>query len=89
MNAYFGESWGPMLPPEDDEEEREPVLCVATPVGQLCLDCAKPIVDGDQGLIIPWVHLHGPTTMEAHHRKCFLFSTTRFTLPRPPEKGSP
>lgn len=81
MNAYFGEPWGPMLPPDDDEEEWEPVLCAETPVGQACLDCGVPIAESDQGLIIPCMHLDGPPTLEAHHRKCFLFSVVGFTLP--------
>lgn len=77
MNAYFGEPWGPML----EEDADSGVLCVETPVGQPCLDCGKPIVDGDQGLVIPCMHIDGPTTLEPHHRKCFLFGVARFTLP--------
>lgn len=76
MNAYFGEPWGPML----EEDEDSGVLCVETPVGQLCFDCHVPIVDGDQGLLIPYLRADRPPTMKAHHRTCYLFRVARFTL---------
>lgn len=45
MNAFFGEPWDA---PATDGQPR-----VATPVGQKCLWCSMPIVEGDRGFIVP------------------------------------
>ena len=48
--GWFGDSWGaPVCDPEDHHR--------ATPVGQECDDCHVPIVEGDQGLLIPGSYL--------------------------------
>lgn len=67
--SWFGPSWGaPICDPGDH---------VATPIGRPCLRCGKLIVDGDQGLVSPYVRLvDGVTkaTIEPTHIDCFLES---------------
>ena len=68
MSWYFGERWGaPIL---------EGFLQVPTPIGEPCMFCVEPFVDGDQGL-----YLHserctpGPCGRgRPTHRECFVRS---------------
>lgn len=49
MSLFFGERWdAPMV---DDATQ------VPTPVGQLCLDCQEPILDGERGVVTPVITL--------------------------------
>jgi hypothetical protein len=58
----FGGPWG----------HRE-LEVIPTPVGQLCLYCVEPIVEGDLGIEQPFHSLEKETTV-VHHRECFLRS---------------
>lgn len=66
---YFGEPWD--APVTDD-----PSLHVPTPVGQLCLNCHMPVVEGEQGLVMLHIGLGDdgqPTrSMRPTHRECHL-----------------
>lgn len=56
----FGKPWA-----HEDLEQ------IPTPVGQLCLYCVEPIVEGDLGVEMPYLDLKGETTV-VQHRECFL-----------------
>lgn len=65
--GWFGESWGAPIC-EEEEHHRE------TPTGQLCMDCAMVIVEGDQGLLIPGGKLLDEVivyTIDPIHIECF------------------
>lgn len=47
MNGWFGDDWG--APVCQDTPHRD------TPVGTPCMDCGKPVADGDQGIVMPSV----------------------------------
>jgi hypothetical protein len=59
---WFGASWegAPLC---------EPGAHGATPVGQCCGRCRRPIVEGDQGITMPLVTLEGVSTI-AFHLEC-------------------
>lgn len=62
---WFGRSWG------------APVCVlrtrVATPVGESCPSCARVIVTGDDGFVVPfYAGREGPPTELYYHRACFL-----------------
>ena len=61
--GWFGESWGAPV----CEEARH----LPTPTGQPCVECMVPIIDGDQGVVIPYVH-RGGWEMTNYHLPCFL-----------------
>lgn len=61
--GWFGESWGA---PACDPDRHKP-----TPVGDQCISCAQDILDGDQGMIIPFAGMR-PAVLGAHHLDCFL-----------------
>jgi hypothetical protein len=63
---FFGEPWNA---PVCEDTPQAP-----TPVGELCLDCDKPIRDGDQGLLIPFAPTDRAPYMAPHHRRCFIRS---------------
>jgi hypothetical protein len=66
---FFGEPW--------DAPICAYIAQAPTPVGELCLDCDKPIREGDQGLLIqfvPFVPADGAPYMAPHHRRCFIRS---------------
>lgn len=65
--GWFGPA--PFAPVCDDIPHR------ATPVGELCFDCQVPVVEGDEGLLIPGGKL-GPDggivyVVDAWHIACF------------------
>jgi hypothetical protein len=70
MTVLFG---GPWDAPIDDGAQ-----FVETPVGEPCLDCDKPIREGDQGLIMPSMYLakegQPASRPAAVHRACHLRS---------------
>lgn len=61
--GWFGPSWGAAV---CEPERHKP-----TPIGELCLDCREPFVNGDQGLTIPGVH-DGVFGLRSIHIACFL-----------------
>lgn len=65
---WFGKNWGA---PACDPNDHAP-----TPVGQLCMRCREPILIGQQGILMPFVHyIEGTTghvTIEPTHLDCFL-----------------
>lgn len=68
MNRYFGQPWGaPFLA----DAQRVPV-----PVGRPCLICHEPIIDGDQGVVMPYLYQGedgAPAQRDAaEHRECML-----------------
>ncbi len=46
-----------------------------TPVGQPCLHCAEPIIDGDSGVIVPFIRSRTEATEEPYHVDCWLRQT--------------
>lgn len=65
----FGKSWGA---PICDDQEGAPL--VDAPVGEKCLRCEKPVLEDDQGVILPYYG--GPNDMReiVYHLDCFLDS---------------
>ena len=63
---WFGESWGAPC--------CEAGQHVDTPTGEVCIECQRPIVDGDQGVILPYVSHRTPkgNIEVAYHIDCFL-----------------
>ena len=61
--GWFGESWGA---PVCEESQHLP-----TPVGDLCTECAQPITEDDQGLLIPFAGMT-PAVLCSYHLTCFL-----------------
>ncbi len=57
----FGPNWG-----RDLEE-------VPTPVGAPCFYCEEPIVEGDLGVVMPFMDVDGDKEV-AEHRECLLRS---------------
>lgn len=72
MTQWFGKSWGAPCCEEDEH--------VATPVLSLCARCQEPILEGQQGVVMPLVDCGRATTI-AKHLDCFL----RGILPHGPE----
>lgn len=68
MNHYFGSPW--------DAPFIAPARQVPTPVGESCLGCEEPIVEGDRGVLMPLAHVgddgQPAHRMAAEHRECFL-----------------
>ena len=66
---WFGETWlAPCCDPADH---------VATPTGEPCLRCERPIASGDQGFLIPLVTMRGGepvSDLKPHHLDCFMES---------------
>jgi hypothetical protein len=68
VNRYFGDPWdAPIV------AHAEPI---ATPVGRSCIICGEPIVQGEQGIMMP-VFYRGPdgatvARLEPEHRGCAL-----------------
>lgn len=60
---WFGPTWG--APMNDPRTE------IPTPVSDLCIDCGKPIVDGDRGVTLPY-HNGELSTRMPFHLACFL-----------------
>lgn len=46
---------------------------IPIPVGKLCLSCGEPILDGEQGYVMPYLK-DASCTEEAQHRECLLRS---------------
>jgi hypothetical protein len=62
---YFGtRAWGAAV---DDLSLMSP-----TPVGEPCLYCAEPMVEGDAGMLMWSIQPQGMVEMRASHRECFL-----------------
>lgn len=62
---WFGRTWHAPC--------NEPELKTDTPVGLLCLQCAKPIHDGDQGMDLGHVAMKdGLGERAVYHLGCFL-----------------
>lgn len=68
---WFGESWGA---PVCDESER-----VVTPRSS-CLGCREPIVQGDRGVVLPFITGEGVSELGPYHLDCF---TRALGLPNP------
>lgn len=66
MTAFFGQPW--------DAPVCEMGTQVDTPVGQPCLACEVPLVEGDRGLLIPYAPERGYPHLAAWHHGCFLES---------------
>ena len=68
MARWFGESWG--------ASACEPDRHSPTPVGERCLECSVAIVDGDQGMLLPFVGCPSTVTIyptvATYHLRCFL-----------------
>jgi hypothetical protein len=62
--GWFGESWG--APVCEEARRRE------TPIGEPCFDCGVPIIEDDQGMLIPHIFAEGQWRLTATHRTCFL-----------------
>lgn len=65
---WFGPTWNAPI--------NESCPQAPTPIGRLCLGCREPIVEGDQGFIMPGISqglvatgVPGPGTV-AYHREC-------------------
>jgi hypothetical protein len=72
MTQWFGKSWGA---PCCEEDEHVPV-----PVNELCARCRELILEGDQGVVMPFVELGREGTL-AFHLDCYL----KGLLPHGPE----
>jgi hypothetical protein len=59
--SYFGERWS--APVLDDARQ------VSTPVGQSCLLCAEPVVEGDRGFM-RLAFGDGGASLQPVHREC-------------------
>lgn len=62
---WFGESWGAPVCEPDDHVDRPDASCVY---------CMKPLIVGDQGLVVPFAGGPGDPIEVAFHRKCFMRS---------------
>lgn len=68
---WFGEPWpseDQRAPVCEDDDYRVPV-----PVGELCSICAKPFVDTDRGITMPYLRAGG-NTFASFHASCFVGS---------------
>ncbi len=66
---FFGERW--------DAGVVEGAVRVPTPVGEACLDCAEPVVDGDRGFVRAVGRMVGGElrpSVEPVHAECDLRS---------------
>jgi hypothetical protein len=61
---WFGKSWGAPI--------NEHCGFVPTPVGEICILCDKPILEGDSGFILPHFDYPERFLERANHRRCFL-----------------
>lgn len=61
---WFGETWGA---PCCEVSER-----VATPTGEICIQCRKPVAAKDQGVVIPHLHSVECVSRRAWHLDCYL-----------------
>jgi hypothetical protein len=72
---WFGEPWpSPDLRAAACEDD---ALRVPLPDGQTCPMCDKPVVQGDQGLVIPHIFMSGilqVTEIRYIHLSCLLLS---------------
>jgi hypothetical protein len=60
---FFPYAWG------GDKE----VEAIQAPVGESCLLCEEPVLEGDLGVTMPFLGpLDQPVTERAHHRVCLL-----------------
>lgn len=69
-NKRFGGRW--------DAPSCEWLEPVATPVGQRCLECEEPILDGERGVIMPFVYTRNGepvSAWEPMHLECYLRGT--------------
>jgi len=69
-NGRFGPAW--------DAPSCEYADLVATPVGEPCLECEEPILDGDRGMVMPFVHDRNGVavgTWAPMHLECYLRGT--------------
>lgn len=66
MRQYFGVKW--------DAPAYEDAVEVPTPLGESCLYCREPIVEGESGLMMPYVGNDGAAVMAAGHIECELRS---------------
>jgi hypothetical protein len=57
--VIFGRRW--------DAPRADTAVLVVTPIGQECLHCGEPIIDGECGLVMPWIASDGAATMGAAH----------------------
>lgn len=65
--VYFGVRW--------DAPHFDEAVEVPTPVGEKCLYCREPVVEGESGTLMPVGQIDGPGTVEPVHIECFLRST--------------
>jgi hypothetical protein len=83
---WFGQSWGAHV----CEGEH-----VATPVGEICFgSCATPIVEGDRGVLLPFLGFEGSTDNPCpevpYHLACFMRSVFGVAeRPKPEPKREP
>jgi hypothetical protein len=62
---WFGESWGAPLCSEEDRIE--------TPVNEECFGCDKLVVEGEQGVVLPFMaDKNDPRTTAPYHKDCFI-----------------
>lgn len=72
MTLWFGDPWPTAelrAPVCENDADRVP-----TPVGRACLQCDRPVADGDRGVLIPHVFAKGPDgwEMRPQHLDCLL-----------------
>lgn len=71
MLTYFGPPW--------DAPIMESAAQVPIPLGEQCLYCPDPILDGEQGVMLPYVDVEEDGAprggLRAVHRECFLRAT--------------
>jgi hypothetical protein len=72
VTQWFGKSWGAPCCEEDEH--------VPTPVNELCARCRELLLEGDQGVVMPFVAL-GQAGFLAYHLDCYL----KGILPHGPE----
>jgi hypothetical protein len=75
-NKRFGPAW--------DAPSCEYADLVATPVGEPCLECEEPILDGDRGMVMPFVGAWSPMHLECYMRGTMShsFKQCRCYVPR-------
>jgi hypothetical protein len=64
---WFGESWGSVV--------CRSLPASPTPVGELCALCEVSIVEGDQGILLPYSSEGEKETEEPWHLKCLSKAT--------------
>jgi len=69
--GWFGEPWLSGICYDDDgrliEEMRKPC-----PVGEKCLHCHEPFVEGDSGKATPFIARHREPEIRHSHKECWL-----------------